>query len=238
MKLIIDVVLLIIIALCTWGGYKKGVIGGIAGILAVVIAILGGSMLSSAYAYEAIPAFKPFVSGYMDSLSNREEILSRMGYSGSDFSLNDILEADPSLRYDYAYECMQRIGFYDTQAEELAKTVITLADTQNLDLTDTIVVVQCDTITYVIGLTIGFLLILILLIAAANTLNFSFRIPNMENLDEIGGAILGFVKSLLYCTLLSWFLSFLGLVIGQQTLAGTTLARFFLEFRFITGMLL
>ena len=39
MRLIIDIILLVIVALCTWSGYKKGLIGGIAGILAVIIAL-------------------------------------------------------------------------------------------------------------------------------------------------------------------------------------------------------
>ena len=43
MKLIIDIVLLVIIALCTWTGYKRGLVGGVAGILAIIIALFGGS---------------------------------------------------------------------------------------------------------------------------------------------------------------------------------------------------
>ena len=38
--------------------------------------------------------------------------------------------------------------------------------------------------------------------------------------------------------LLCWALSFLGLVIGKDTLASTTLARFFLQIRFLTSGLL
>ena len=43
MKLIIDIVLLVIIALCTWTGYKRGLVGGVAGILAIIIAILSAA---------------------------------------------------------------------------------------------------------------------------------------------------------------------------------------------------
>ena len=42
MRAVIDIILLAIIALCTWGGYKRGLIGGIAGLLAIVIALFGG----------------------------------------------------------------------------------------------------------------------------------------------------------------------------------------------------
>ena len=84
----------------------------------------------------------------------------------------------------------------------------------------------------------AFLMILIILVALANVGNLSFRLPNMESLDEIGGAVLGFVKGMFYCVLLCWLLSFFGILIGKDTLGSTTLARFFLAFRFITNGLL
>ena len=55
MKIIIDILLLVIIALCTWNGYKRGLVGGVAGILAIIIALFGASLLSSAYAHEVVP---------------------------------------------------------------------------------------------------------------------------------------------------------------------------------------
>ena len=88
------------------------------------------------------------------------------------------------------------------------------------------------------GAALGFLLILIFLVAIANVGNLSLRLPNMENLDEIGGAVVGFIKGFIYCVLLCWLLSFLGLVIGKTTLAETTLARFFLAFDLLTKTLL
>ena len=78
MRAIIDIVLILIIALCTWNGYKKGLVGGIAGILAIIIALFGGSLLASAYSHEIVPAVEPFVDGYVDSSKNRDAILDRM----------------------------------------------------------------------------------------------------------------------------------------------------------------
>ena len=103
MKIIIDILLLIIIALCTWNGYKRGLVGGVAGILAIIIALFGGSLLSSAYAHEVVPALEPFVDGYIDSQDTRDAVLEKLGYGDSDLSLEDILAQDSSLRYDYAY---------------------------------------------------------------------------------------------------------------------------------------
>ena len=228
MKLILDIVLLIIVALCTWGGYKRGLIGGVAGILAIVIALFGGSLLSSAYSHEVVPALEPFVDGYIDSQVTRDEVLRNMGYGNTEYSVEDILAQDSSLRYDYAYECMLELGVYPDP----------YADENMTGMTEAVVAILCDTATYVVGMTLGFLLIIIFITAIANIGNLSFRLPNMELLDEIGGAVLGFAKGLLYCILLSWVLSFLGIIIGKDTLEHTTLARFFLAFRFLTSGLL
>ena len=238
MKAVIDIVLIIIIALCTWNGYKRGLVGGVAGILAIIISLLGANILSAAYAHEVVPALEPFVDGYVDSSKNRGAILERMGYGSSDLSLDDILQQDSSLRYDYAYECLSDLGLYEKRAEELAADAVAYAQESGVSMTDAVVAVVCDTVTRVMTTVIAFLLILILLVALASIGNLSFRLPNMENLDEIGGAVLGFGKGFLYCVLLCWLLSFLGLVIGKETMAHTTLGRFFLLFDTITGALL
>lgn len=238
MKAVIDIVLLIIIGLCTWNGYKRGIVGGIAGILAIVIALFGGSLLSSAYAHEVVPALEPFADGYIDSQSTREDILKNMGYGSSDLSLDDILKEDSSLRYDYAYECFVKVGIYEKHSEVLAGKAVSYAEENGVDMTAAVVSVLCDTATYVGALVVAFLLLLIFMTALANIFNLSLRLPNMENLDEVGGAVLGFAKGFLLCILFSWLLSFLGIVIGGETMAHTTLGRFFLIFDFLTGSLL
>ena len=117
MKLIIDIVLITIIALCTWGGYKKGLIGSIAALLVIVISLFCAKTLSAAYSGEVIPALRPFASGYLSATETREKVLDRLGYGESDKSLDDILAEDPSLRYDYAYECMSEVGLYSDRAD-------------------------------------------------------------------------------------------------------------------------
>lgn len=238
MGFIIDVVLLILIAICTWNGYKKGLVGSIASIFVIVVALLGGSVLADAFSHEVVPALEPFVNGYVDSQTNREKVLEKLGYGDSDLSLNDILAEDSSLRYDYAYETLRNVGFYGDRAEQFAARAVNYADENGLDMTTAVIDTICNTVTFVVALAIGFLLILILLSAFGNMINLSFRLPNMESVDEIGGAVLGFMTGFVFCVLIAWVLSFLGIIFGKETLSHTTLARFFLAFRFITKGLL
>ena len=148
MKAIIDIFLLIIIALCTWSGYKRGLIGGVASLLAIIIALLGGSIVSAAYSHEVVPAFEPFVDGYVDSGKMRDQVLERMGYGNSDLSLEDILAGDSSLRYDYAYEVLCEVGMYQQRASEMASEAVALSNASGMNMTDSVVSILCDTVTY------------------------------------------------------------------------------------------
>jgi len=239
MKIVIDVIMLLIIVLCTWNGYKRGLVGGIASILAIIIALFGGSLLSSTYSGEIVSTIDPFVDGYISSSENRDKILEDMGFGDSDLSLNDILSTDPKLRGEYAFRCYRSFGIYDRQAEKMALEAITLDDEDpSIDMTDAVVSVLCSKLTYVAAMVVAFLLILIALTAIANVGNLSFRIPNMELVDEIGGAFMGVLQAGLYCILLSWFLCFMGLIIGKDTIGSTVLCKFFLNFDFITTSLM
>ena len=133
---------------------------------------------------------------------------------------------------------MSEVGLYADRADEMAGRAVELSESRNESMTDAAVDVLCDVVTYEGGLALAFLIILIFITALANLFNLSLRLPNLENLDEIGGAVLGFAKGIVYCVLLCWILSFFGLVIGRNTLEDTTLARFFLTFKFITNGLI
>lgn len=237
MKTVINIILIAIVALCTWHGFRKGLVGGIAGILAIVLALFGANLLSTAYSHEVTPVLHPFVDGFIDSQNTRSEILERMGYGSSDLSLEDILAQDSSLKVDYAYECMRQVGFYEKHAETLADKAVQYANENGVNMTDAVIDTLGDTITYVGGLVLFFLIILILLIAIANIGNLSFRLPMYETADAIGGAVAGCLKGCLYCVLLCWLLGFLGLII-KDSLNDAALARFFLSFGFVTGGLL
>ena len=134
---------------------------------------------------------------------------------------------------------MEELGFHEQRAEELAESAVRYSDQNDTSMTEAVIMVLCDTICYVAGFALCFLLILILLVAISNIGYLTFRLPDsLQLMDELGGALMGFIKGFVYCILLCWLLSFLGIVIGKTTLNNTLLARFFMSFRFLTSNLL
>lgn len=238
MTLILNIALMVILALCIWGGFKRGLIGGIISLLTIIISLIGANALASQYGREVVPALNPFIGGFLSSETNTDEILARLGYGETDLSLTDILEQDTSLRYDYAYECMRSVGFYKGISEELAKTSVSYSSRSGLPLQDAVITVVCNAVAYVGCVTLAFIMIHILITAVLEMINLDFHLSNVDAVDEIAGAAMGFVRGFLYCVLFCWLLGFLGIIIGKDTCDSSPLISFFQAFRFITRSLL
>ena len=234
MKLILDLLLLAIIVLCAWTGYKKGLIMGIAALLAAIISLYGASLVSQAYSYEVVPVLRPFVSGYIQNRMENE-VLEDLGIDDTSLSVEDVLSGDPSLRHDFCAACYASTGIYADAADQMATEAEEYAAANGATIQESVVEVFCIRAAYVAGVALVFIVFLIALTALGNIPNLSFKIPNMDTLNDAGGAVMGLVNGMVYCILLCWALRFLGLVIGRDTLENTILAKFFISIDFITS---
>lgn len=234
MRIAIDIVLLLILAYCTRMGYKKGIINACSGILALIIALYAGSLLSSAFSSKIIPAFQPFAGGIIES--KEDNALKAMGYT--DTSVEDIVASDPDAKYKYAETVFEETGIHYRRADNMAKQAAALSDSRNIAINEALEEVFCRDILYVVGTVLAAMLIMILFTVIANLANLTFHIPNAPKIEAVGGAAAGFVKGFVYCVLLCWLLSFCGLLIGGDVLTKSILTRFFLLFEFLTAGIL
>ena len=234
MHIVIDLVLLAIVIISVWSGWKKGFIIGVANLLGIVVALYGAVLVSSAYYYDVVPVLRPVVSGYMERQMS-DNVLDAMDLADTDLSYEDILAGDPELRHEFCVTSYEFVGIYTDAADQMAAEAESYADASGALISEAIVEVLCERLCYVAGVTLLFLIFLIALMAIANIPNLSYRIPNMDLLNDAGGAAMGLVNGLCYCVLISWFLRFVGLIIGPDTLSSTLLARFFISIDLLTA---
>ncbi len=234
MRAVIDLVLLAIIIISIWAGYKKGLIMGIAAMLAAIISLYGASLVSQAYSYEIVPVLRPFVSGYIQNRMENE-VLEDLGIDNTSLSVEDVLAGDPSLRHDFCAACFASIGIYEDAADQMATEAEEYAESNGETIQNSVVEVFCIRAAYVAGVALLFIVFIVALTAIGNIPNLSFRIPNMDVLNDAGGAVMGLVNGVIYCILICWALRFLGLIIGRDTLENTILAKFFISIDFITS---
>lgn len=235
MRIAIDIVLVITLLYCTWMGYKKGLVNTLISIAAIIVALALGGIISDAFAGEAIPAIKPFVSGFVESKSTGAQDV--LGITDKGQSLSDAIAEEPELVYDFCEENFKAVGFHAKRADDLAERAVELINEEQLLPKEAVTEVCCDVITYLMGLAVASALIIIFISVIINYYNLSFKFKNNQMLDERGGIAAGFFKGVILCVLLCWLLSFCGIIIGKTTLSKTALGKLFLSFEFITNLL-
>ena len=231
MNAVLTLSLLLIVLLCTWSGYKRGLILRVLSILAILISIYGANLLSTTYSYEVIDALRPFASGYVETTINdkvREEY-DIAGVETASISVDDYLAAHPDQVRPFCMRTFEHIGIHSKTAERLALETEQYADKQETDIRDALVEVLCLRITYVVGFILAFILILIILTVIGNLPNLSFKIPDMDILNDVGGLVLGIVQGLFFCFIVTWALKFTGIIIPQETLGESAILSWFMK---------
>ena len=219
MRAIIDLVLLGILIVCIWTGFKKGLLMGMGGILCIIIAVYGANLAATVLSYDMIPALKPFANGYTESLlaKNDSRVLKQMGWDHSAYSVDDLLLQYPERRAEFASACYRAMGVEEKTAGRMAEDAVAYLENGGT-MMEAVVHTLCATASYVAAFVVCFLLILIVLTVLGNLPNLSYKLPHLDLVNDIGGAVLGLVKGVMLCALLVWALKFMGMLVGKETL--------------------
>lgn len=238
--LIMSILLIGIVVICAWQGFKKGIIMGIVEILVILLSVFGAQLLSEAYAYEVIPALKPFVSGYMESRVE-DQAYTLLGYEADEngdynvtYSLNDLLDVNPEIIHSVYRQSYTSLGISDAAAEKMATKADSYREENGCSVVDAAVYVMCQTVTWVLGFALAFLLLFIAMTVIVNLPNLSLRIPFVGLVNDLGGLGLGIVTGFLFCSLILWFCQYLGIVLPEDTLRSSNAAAYFMDMNLIS----
>ncbi len=232
---IINLILVVIIVVCAWQGFKKGIIMGIVGVLVIILSLYGGQLLSDTFSYEVIPVLKPFLSGYMETqVENTSYEL--LGYEMDenenyvvDYSLSDLLDQNPGIEETVAVETYKSLGFFDAIAEDLGAKVVEYMDENDATLSSSVITILCQAVTWYGGFLLFFIIIYALLTVLVNIPNLSFRLPYVGIVNDVVGLGIGIFTGFLLCSVIIWALQFARLLIPEETLRSASLATYFLD---------
>lgn len=237
---IINLILIGIIVICAWQGFKKGIIMGIIGVLVIILSLYGAQLLSDTFSSEVLPVLKPFISGVMDT-SIEETAYEVLGFEPDEngnysvsLSLDDLMESHPESRVEICRWVYRDLGLYDTLANDMAQKAVDYADQNSTDVSSAVTDVLCQSIAWYGTFILAFILIFTVLTVIVNLTNLSFRIPYVGIINDLGGLVIGVYTALLFCSLLLWVLQFAGILLPEDTLRTAGLAEFILDKNFLS----
>lgn len=237
---ILDLIFIGILIISIWSGYKKGLIMGIGGIVAIIVSIYGANLISSTFSNDFAPILHPFISGYMQPRINDVTYLA-LGYEqdengdfNADRSADDLLEENPSMIHIVCMDSFKSIGIFTSAAELLADEAVDYSATNAVPIQTAIIEVLCQRGTYVVGFILIFILIVIVFTVIGNIPNLSYKIPYIGLANDILGVVFGVFTGIMYCCLLAWAMKFTGILVSEDTIADTIFSKLFFKMDFLS----
>ena len=232
---IVTLLLVGIVVICAWQGFKRGIIMGIIDVLVIILSIYGAQLLTDAYSYEVIPALKPFVAGYVEPRVE-DQAYELLGYEADEdgnynviYSLNDLLAENPQIKHSIYLQSYRALGIFTTAADAMADKAEAYAEDNLCGVAEAAVEVLCQSITWIIGFLLFFIIIFVVLTVIVNLPNLSLRIPFVGVVNDLGGLALGLVVGAMFCSLILWVMQYAGLILPEETLRESGAAAFFMD---------
>lgn len=199
--IILDLILAALLVFFLWRGYSRGFVLTLCGLLAVFVALIGGSILADALARPVARAIAPVVeSSLQDSIGSYFQYAPPATDSSApdpffeDLPLSDALEAlqGSPLFGGLAEAFAQAV---DQGAESVAAGVVrALAEFAALQLTRSVLFLLC------------FAAVLVAWTLLSHALDLAFRLPVLSTLNHWAGALAGLATGVLVAVIALWLL--------------------------------
>ncbi len=226
----IDLVLVGIVALCGWRGFRTGIINGVSWIIALVIAIFGANLIATAYYTEFSGMMQPFAVGFVDNVMRGDK------EDDSDEDTGPVIDKDMPVEevekldvYTVSKAVLERLGLAGGAAESIARATAEKQDRVNAEMSNQLTELLCDRAAYVALFAIAFALIAIIFTVIGNVFDLSFGLPGHENLNHITGAALGVIRGLMILVVLGCLGRYLGILIPDKLMNGTVIFKRLVE---------
>ena len=216
MHWIIDLVLLLIILLCAWRGFRNGLIAGILAICALLFSVYAADILADTYSGEFTKMLEPFVTGVVDTASTTaEEYYEKKG-------------VEPQV-LGMTVRTLEGVGFMKSANEIVSKEIADGVTVTGPVLRKAIVDKLCSVAAYVLTYIIMFILLIIIFGVIGNLFNLAFKLPGLELINGVLGTLLGLAKGLVYVFAIAWVLRFTGLLLPEEKVNSTILLKWLME---------
>lgn len=195
-------------------GARAGLIRSLAGLVIVVVALVGAGMIAATFADPAAKLAAPMIEKAVTQ-KVEEAITAETG-------MLDTERADPEIG-----ELLSMLGLDEEVKENITnRAEQTIRDT-GASVISAVVESLCRSVIYGLLYILSFLGLWLLLHVLAKAMDLLARLPGLSTLNALGGAALGLVKGVLVLFLAIWAARRLGVSFETEEVAQTYILQFF-----------
>lgn len=199
----------VLLGFCIWGACR-GLFRSLAGLVIVVIALVGAAMIATTFASPAAKLVAPLV---------RERVAQRVEEAvGEREGTFDTKELPAEIA-----ELLELVGLDEDVRQELARQAEETMESTGADIAAAVVESMVQSIIYGILYILSFLGLTLLLRAILKAMDLVFQLPGLRLLNGLGGAAFGFVEGGLLLFLAVWLLRRFGVSFATELVADTYL---------------
>lgn len=224
MNILFDVIVLLILAFFVWRGSSKGFVLTLCGLVAVVVALIGASLLSNALAEPVADLVEPVITERIQS--TLEESIQSTEFTTEN---GGVAEDADSISLVGVVEQLKESKLFSSFAESFQRAVGEGTAQVVTSAARSVAHYAAVQVAHGIIFLPSFVIILILWFLLSRALDLVAKLPGLHSLNKLGGGAIGLVKGLIVLFILAWLLRVCGWRLPEETVEKTYLVRFFLR---------
>lgn len=225
MSIAIDVAIILVVAFAAWRGFKNGLIRGVFGVLAIIIAIYGANLVAKTYSSEFTGMLEPFVSGVVD------KAVANVTKNDAEEPTTQVVELTAEEKtnvFSVSFAALRDIGVAKEAAKLVAEKVGDELSVVGQQMSTKLTEKLCSALSYIAVFGLAFIIIAIIFAVVGNIINLAFSIPGIDKLDKLAGMVFGVFKGLLIVYALAVVVRYIGLS-SSEAIEKTVLLQYILN---------
>lgn len=213
---IIDIVVALVLVFFTINGAKRGLLQSAAGLVIIVVALIGAALISGALTEPVTRAVSPLITKHITQQVDEAMAQQTVEMPEADTEDPEGIEVLLSL-----------IGLDSDVRESLTGQIQDTVRDTGVSLATAVVESMMRTLVSGVLFLVSFVALVILLRLLVKTMDHVLRLPGLHLANSLGGGAVGLIQGALVLFLAVWVLRRLGVSFETGTLAGTHLLKFF-----------
>ena len=219
---IMDAIVVIILVVAVCYGAKRGLLESLAGLIIVVMALVGAGIAAGTFTEPVAGFVTPLVE---ERVAERVEaaLEEQAGAFAGEWSLEEL----PDLEELPIAEVLALMGLDETVRASLAERAQNMIRDTGATVVSAVVESLVRSFVYGVLFFLAFLTILLLLKVLVGAMGLVLKLPGLRLLNALGGAVIGLAEGALLLFLAVWLCRKLGVSFETEALAEAHILRIF-----------